>query len=386
MARGSVKARPLKDGTVRYRVKWEDRGPDGARRHHSATRPTKKAADALLAQKLAEVDRGDFVARSKESVGAFLDRWLVAASPGWRGATELAYRSIVRKRIAPRLGEVPLARLDAAAIQGLYAELLAAGYAAKSVQLTHTVLHGALARAVTWRLIPRNPADGALLPRRERPVPVAWTAEEATRFLAATVDDDEHALWRVTLDTGMRIGEGLALGWADVDLANGVVTVHRTLTRTRGGEWVVGDSAKTASGRRSVPIGGATVAALRRHRARQAERRLLAGGAWHDRGIVFDRGDGRPHDPTTVGSRFARAVSAAGVARLTPHGLRHTTATLLLGASVHPKIVQERLGHKSIRETMDLYSHVLPTMQGEAATAMEELLGGGARPRRGHGG
>ena len=198
----------------------------------------------------------------------------------------------------------------------------------------------------------------------------------------AMAGSDDAALYRLALDGGLGIGECLALGWSDVDRERGVVSVRRTLTRDAGGRWVVGAVAKTAARRRAVPIGPGTMAALRGQLARQAERRLACPG-WHDLGLVFDWSDGRPCCPPTVQQRFARAVRRAEAPPLTFHGLRHTCATLLLGAGVHPKIVQERLGHKTVAMTMDRYSHVAPGMQGTAAEALEAILGAGARPKRG---
>ncbi|MCC7023316.1 MAG: site-specific integrase [Thermomicrobiales bacterium] len=386
MARGSVKARPMQDGTVRYRIKWESRGPDGKRRYHSATRATKKEAEAFLSSKLQEVNEGTFVIASKETVAQYLERWLEASAPGWSEATCMQYGAIVRARIVPHLGALPLSRLDALTIQTAYATLTAAGYAPESIRVTHTVLHAALGRAVAWRLLPHNPADGVTPPSIPVAAPAAWSATEAAAFLTHRPADRFAPLWRLGLDSGMRLGELLALGWRDVDLARGVVSVRRTLTRTAApgqGSWKIGEIAKTASSRRSIVIGPTTVAALRSHRARQAERKLAAGAAWLDMGLVFDRGDGHWLAPCVPRRAFERAVAASGVSPLTPHGMRHTMATLLLTAGVHPKIVQERLGHRSIQMTLDRYSHVTMTMQEDAAASLDALLGGEARPRRG---
>src|SRR5215207_5997959 len=109
MARGSITPRPTKDGKVRYRVKWESRGPNGQRRHHSATATTKKAAEILLNEKLSDVDDGTFLVASKETVGQFLERWLEASAPKWSESTQHAHSLVVRTRIKPRIGTVPLA-------------------------------------------------------------------------------------------------------------------------------------------------------------------------------------------------------------------------------------------------------------------------------------
>jgi integrase len=382
MARGSITPRPTKDGKVRYRVKWESRGPDGSRRHHSATRSTKKAAETLLSEKLAEVDDGTFVVASKETVSQFLERWLAASAPGWSEATLYQYRSRVR-RMDPWLGQLPLARLDELSIQNCYAGLTSSGYAPESVASAHRVLHSALAQAVAWRLLPRNPADGARVPRREGATPKAWNADEAETFVAKTAKDRLGALWLLGLDSGMRVGEMLALRWRDLDVSRGVVSVQRTLTRTATGGWKIGDHAKSSKSRRAIPLDTDTVRALRNLRAPQNERRLACGGSWVDHDLIFDRGNGEWINPARVREAFAAAVHRAGVTELTPHGMRHTMATLMLEAGIHPKVVQERLGHTSIQMTLDRYSHVSMTMQHDAAQLMGSILSGKARPGRG---
>jgi integrase len=387
MARGSITPRPTKDGKVRYRVKWESRGPDGSRRHHSATTATKKAAENLLAQKLDEVNDGTFVVASRETVGQYLERWLSAASFRYADATVYQYGREIRLRIVPQLGGVALAKLDQITIQSMYANLLESKTPVATVIQTHKVLHTALAQAVAWRLLTRNPADGVSVPRLEPSAPLVWTQDEAEAFLisAAAEKDPLLALWELGLDSGMRIGEMLSLSWSDVDRERGLVSVRRTLTGTREGGWKIGEHAKTSSSRRSIDLSPYTMAALRTWGARQAERRLAAGTHWQDLGLVFDRGNGQWINPNTVRAAFDRAVAKAKVTRITPHGMRHTMATLLLGAGVHPKIVQERLGHSSIQMTLDRYSHVSMSMQQQATEVLAEVLHGGrVRPKRGH--
>src|SRR5207245_96479 len=121
---------------------------------------------------------------------------------------------------------------------------------------------------------------------------------------------------------------------------------------------------------------------LRRHRAEQAKERLLLGPSYQDHGLVLARADGRPLDPAETTRTFGRLVRKAGVRPLSLHKLRHTHATLLLGANVHPKVVSERLGHATVGITLDTYSHVLPTLQEEAARKLDALLAQGAASRR----
>jgi integrase len=383
MARGSVVPRPTTDGKKRYRIKWESRGPDGTRVYHSATRRTKDEADRFLADKLKEVNDGTFVVASKETIGQFLHRWLDASAPRWAEATQYGHSLVVTARIEPRIGAVPLARLDALTIQAFYAELTEAGYAPSTVGETHAVLNAALKRAVAWRILPRNPMDGVTPPAKRTKAPRVWSAAQAATFLEKTKDHRLNQLWRLGLDSGMRLGELLVLSWDDLDLDRGVVAVRRTLTRRRDRGWKIGDVPKTSSSRRSIVIGPATVSALRSLRPKQAQRRLRCGAAWVDYGLVFDRGNGEWLAPATVQAAFERDVTIAKVPELTPHGMRHTMATILLAAGVHPKVVQERLGHSSIQMTLDRYSHVTTSMQQDAADVLDGLIGDGARPGRG---
>lgn len=388
MARGSVKARPSTDGKrVSYRVKWETRGPDGKRKHHSATRSTKKEADALLIEKQKEVNDGAYVDSSTEPLGAYLARWLEAIAPTVSESTIHSRTSIIKTRIVPALGRVPLAQLDPITIQTFYADQ-ARRYAPATVRHTHMVLGAALARAVKWRLIPRNPTDDALLPSLPRPTATVWSAAECATFLQAVRKENHRflPLWQLALDSGMRAGELLALTWRDValDRDNPTVSVHRTVTRGTDGRYKLGEFPKTKASRRSIVIGDVTVTALRAYRINQHQRRLQLGPRWHNHDLVFDRGDGELIHPSVIRGSLDRLLDRnPSIPRLTMHGLRHTMATLALEGGINPKVVQERLGHATIQMTMDRYSHVTQSMQVDAADIINALLLGHSRPKRG---
>jgi integrase len=383
-----VKPRPSTDGKRNsYRAKWETRGPDGKRKHHSKTFRTKKEADAFLIAKQKEVNDGIYVDASKETLGAYLERWLAAMAPTWTESTLRNRASVVRHRIVPALGTVPLAQLDAITVQSFYADQVKR-YAPNTVRVTHAVLDAALGRAVKWRLIPRNPTDDALLPSISRPAPVVWTAAECAAFLMAVRDDSHRfaALWQLALETGMRIGEILGLSWRDVSLDRDepTVSVRRTLTRDKKGKYKLGEVPKTQASRRSIVIGVDTAKALRTHRAQQSQRRLLLGRRWHNHDLVFDRGDGELLNDNVVAKSLDRfLLRHPEFPRITMHGMRHTMATLALDAGVNPKVVQERLGHASIQMTLDRYSHVSMSMQADAAHVISTLLRDASRPKRG---
>jgi integrase len=170
----------------------------------------------------------------------------------------------------------------------------------------------------------------------------------------------------------MRRGEALGLRWREVDLDKGKLRVVQTVIQTRG--HVSLSEPKTAKGRRPISLDKATVAVLREHRKRMLEERLLVGPDFNDRGFVFHRPDGVWLHPNAVSDQFLRRAAAHGLPRITLHGLRHTWATLALEQGIHPKVVQERLGHSTIAITLGIYSHVAPTLHDEAADEIAKLI------------
>jgi len=196
-----------------------------------------------------------------------------------------------------------------------------------------------------------------------------------TKLLAAADEEGYGALFTVSAHTGLRRSELLGLQWKDIDLTHGSLSVQRSLHHIPKQGYVITEP-KSARGRRTIALGPALINELRRHRAMQAEQRLVAGSVWQSSEWVFTRPDGRPLDPAIVSRRFSKLVLKLELPKVRLHDLRHTHATLLLAEGVHPKIVQERLGHSSISITLDTYSHVLPGLQEQAAVAFESALAG----------
>jgi integrase len=202
---------------------------------------------------------------------------------------------------------------------------------------------------------------------------VPLSAEEVRRLLAAATDDRLEALWVLAVHTGMRQGELLALKWTDVDLEAGKIRVRRTLTR-ESGHYTLGEP-KTKKSRRTVKLTGAATEVLRSHLSRQMADMDQLGDLYRDQGLVFTTDSGAPLNPSNVRNRNLRRLTRkAELPEIRFHDLRHTCATLLLSRNVHQKIVQEMLGHSTVAITLDTYSHVLPGMGDQAATAMEDAL------------
>jgi integrase len=352
------------------------KGPDGKRirKWHSGYR-SKKAAETAQVELLSALGRGAYVAPSNRTTGLFLrEDWLPGLRAQVRPSTWAEHKSKVEVHLAPALGGVPLQRLTPGHLNALYADLLERGLSARTVLHVHATIRRALADATRWGLVSRNVALLASPPRPGRPELQVWTATDLRSFLAFVEHDRLYALWLLAASTGMRRGELLGLQWPDVDLSRARVAVRRSLVTV--GHQVVVSEPKTAKGRRSVALDPTTVAALKAWRKVQTAERLAWGPAWTDSALVFTREDGRPLHPREVTRAFTRHLLAAELPMIRLHDLRHTHATLALAAGVHPKVVQERLGHANIAITLDTYSHAVPALEEEAARTVAALVFG----------
>jgi integrase len=171
----------------------------------------------------------------------------------------------------------------------------------------------------------------------------------------------------------MRRGEILGLRWSDLDLDAGSLSIGQTLVVVDS--QAVLSEPKTGAGRRTLALDPATIAALRSHRARQAEERLMYGREWRDSGLVFVREDGEPINPERLSKWFDQRVTRTGLPRITFHGLRHSYVTMLLRAGQPLRTVSQRVGHSSPNVTSAVYAHVLPGDDEAAALAGAKLLG-----------
>ena len=332
---------------------------------------------------LHDLGQGSYVVRRKITVAEWGQEWLAAQAIGsLRATSKASQRSNLVKHLLPKLGNIKLQALSRERILAHYAWLASQGRGGtqgrplsnNTLRHIHATLHCLLRDAVRANLLARNPASDIALPRvgiEARDARLnAWNATELAAFLAATKDDRLNALWHTLAMTGMRRGEALALRWDDLDLERGAVSINKS--RVALDRRVIESATKTGRAR-VVQIDPETVAVLRAHAQAQLEELADNPEALEQR-FVFTSAAGAPLMPCTVSHRFTSEVRRAALPYLSLHGLRHTHATLLLLAGVPAKIVQERLGHSSITVTMDIYSHVLPGMDADAAVVFGRLV------------
>jgi len=221
-------------------------------------------------------------------------------------------------------------------------------------------------------LVGRNVAEAVDPPRVERKNLASLAPEDIPQFLEAAQDTPYSVLFYTALYTGMRLGELLGLRWCDVDLDMASLSVVQSLYKRCGVCKMI--EPKTSHSRRQIAMSPSLALLLRKHKTDQQAQRILLGKPLADSDLVFCHPDGEPLDPGVVSHTFSKVLKKAGLPHIRFHDLRHTHATLLLKAGIHPKIVSERLGHASVGITLDTYSHVLPGLQERAAERFDEML------------
>ncbi len=327
-----------------------------------------------LAAALRAHEEGLLSTKATQTLSAYLEQWLENfAKPSVRPGTFASYElNVLRAR--ELLGWIRLNELTSAHIQAAYATLMKRGLAARTVWRMHMVLHRALRQAVLAGIMLRNPVDGVSRPKARHYEIRTLSIQETRRLFEVTKDHRLHALWVLLTTTGLRLGEALGLKWEDIDFEMGKLSVRRALQREKGIGFVLVEP-KTARSRRTVYLAPGTATALKQHRQRQAKERKAAGNIWQEKfDLVFKSEVGKPMQDGQVSWRFHKALKEAGLPRIRIHDLRHTAATQLLERGVHPKVVQEMLGHSTITLTLDTYSHVIPRLHAQAATEMQKLF------------
>lgn len=341
---------------------------------------TKRKAEEECARLITAIKNGNYVEPTKQTIAEFLDEWLDFIKPSVAPKTHERYTEILQKGVAPLLGDVTLAKLKTDRIDGAFTKALTdgrrdgkGGLSPRTVHHMRRVLIKALSQAVTWDRLTKNPATATTPPKVERKKMLAYDAAQTAELL------DAIRLTRMFIPTllavmcGLRRGEILALRWGRVDLGDNrrQLSVVESAEQTKEGVRYK----EPKSGRaRTVSLSSTVIAELKAHRARQAEEQLRLGLRPDGESFVVAQVDGSAIQPRSLTHEWVRILGKTSLPRIRFHDLRHTHASQMLSAGVHPKIASERLGHSSIGITLDLYSHVMPGMQADAAEQVDAAI------------
>ncbi len=339
-----------------------------------SVRGTKKEAEKRLAELLHQLGNGTFIKPGKTTVAEYLRKWLEDyCSASLAPRTTEGYESIVRCHLIPSLGKIPLTQLKPEHIQSVYSKGLSTGLSHRTIRYIHATLHKSLQTAVKLGMLLRNPTDAVEPPKAQRREMSTMNESDIHIFLEFAKSTPYYTLFYLALFTGMRRSELLALRWCDVDLILCQLSITRALHQLQDGSRVF-TQPKTAKGRRLISLSPSTALVLGEHRERQEQIRQNIGSTLTEDVLVFCHEDGSPLLPNSVSHAWTKLANRAGLKGIRLHDARHTHASLMLKQGVHPKIVQERLGHASIQITLDTYSHVAPGLQQAAANRFDDIV------------
>lgn len=368
---GFIEERTTKTGDPRWVARWHD-----GTKWRGETFRTLDEAERKLHSVGGDKRTGRYTPDSEMTVSELVAEYIKRGASRWSENTTANYRQIARTIVDPSIGSKRIRNVSPRTIQN-WVDDLSDHYSPARIEVIRAVVGGAFAEAERLDLVPRNPVRGIRGPKGTRSKKETWTQEEAGKVVAYVRDDPElYAFYRVALSTGMRPGEMRALRWQDVDTAGSTITVRHSVSRDAEFRPVIGKTTKTGKVR-AIAVPASTIDALQRWRSVYLERRLQA-PFWRDLDLVFPRPDGNVLPQQTIAKRHNRVCDGAGVPRISPHGMRHTYATMSMAAGIPVKVVSEALGHASVKTTLDIYQHVDATMQRSAAELLGDILDKGA--------
>lgn len=371
-------------GSIRERSKgrWEIRvelgqGPNGERKRKIVQfRGNKTEANKKLRELLTSLDKGIPVSTKKITLGQWLSKWMAEyIVPNKRQKTIERYEGLIQKHIIPDLGSLELTKLTPSEIRTLEAKLTTEGMAPKGVELVHTVISGAYKFALQEDLVWRNPAKSVTPPkvvRKDVEPPEISKVKEILQL----AEQERHSLYPclyLMAHTGLRRGEALGLRHQDMNLEVGLISVVQTVGRSLH-KGIIIEPTKTTYSRRIVDLDDDTVAVLRAHIGKQLLHRMELDGAYEDNGLVFPDALGKPLNPMTLTRAFQSFAKRLGLTGAKLHDLRHFHASVMLQNGQSLLLVSKRLGHASIATTGDIYGHLLPGWQKEAANAFAKAM------------
>ena len=319
------------------------------------------------------IDDGMTYASTKVTFEEFITGWLSSSKASIKRTTWTHYNQVMHSYVIPFIGHVKVKDLRPDQIQGLYDQLLAQGGGTYTVIKIHTVLRSALSQAVKTGMIGRNPASVTKPPKAPFREMKIYDESQVNQMLVSSKNNRLDALYHFAVTTGMRQIELLGLKWADLNWKNQTIKIERQLVRPDG-RGIQSAPPKTKFGRRILTLGTRTIEVLKCHKKHQQSEVQSAGDRWIEHDLIFPNTLGNPIHPRNLLRDFYQLLRDAGLPKIRFHDLRHTSASLMLNHGVPLIVVCRRLGHSKPSITLDVYGHLIPGTQLEAAEKIDDLV------------
>lgn len=375
------------NGSVRRRSKnsWEltldlGKDADGKRQRRFVNVKGKRTdADRKLRELMASLDKGLPINTKKITVSEWLDRWIAEhIAPTKRQRTIERYSDVARKHIAPHIGHMQLTDITPSDVKALEAAWATQGMSVPGIEYGHRILSAALKAAVQMELIFRNPAQLVTPPRAEKQEVLPPSVSAVNSILADSIDHDDELCPAIHLIaySGIRRGECLGLHWQQVDFNRQEISIISSLVRSAE-KGLIFEPPKSTASRRVINLDDGTMEVLRAHKVRQMEHRLTMAQSYEDNDLVFPNEYGQPLNPMRLTRALDRAGKRIEAEHVKLHDLRHFHASVLLQSGQSPVLVSKRLGYSSVSMTLDIYAHLMPGWQREAAEVFAKAMNQG---------
>ena len=374
------------ESSYRLRVSGGYTG-DGKRITYKKTIQAKNKTEAQkeLALFITEIQTGQALSAKKMRLRDYADFWINNyAIPNLSPKTYERYKSMLKARILPYLGNMYLDKIQPMQLMYLYQELSECTYtrknethklSSKTILEHHRLLHSMLQQAVYWQMIPYNPASRVRPPKARRPN-INFYDDVQTIALIKALEGEElkfRVIILLTIFTGLRRGEVLGLEWQDIDFKNSSVTV-RQASQYVSSIGIYTKDPKTETSNRIISIPESITKLLKEYQRKQLKNRLLLGDKWIETNRLFVQSNGAPMHPDTITKWFRQFLEDKNLPHITFHGLRHTHATLLISQGLDVRTVSNRLGHAQTSTTLNIYAHAFAKMDREASEKLDNLL------------
>lgn len=348
--------------------------PDGKKKY--VTDKTRSGVSKKLKELQKSIAAGTLITARPETVESYLWAWLERKTR-LKETTYHNYKNAILLSCV-HIGTIKLTKLTGDDLQKMYT-IMQTRLAPSTIRGIHKVLRTAFKDAVKRKKLSVSPCADVEQPEDSTEEATALTADQCMQLVSTARNTNLDCLITFTLATALRRGELLGLRWSDIDLTEKTVKVQRTasyLPDKQTGKWrYVETTPKSKAGKRTIPLADFALVALKAHKIKQLEQRLIAGLSWKDNDLVFPGQTGKHIPISTLQDQFKKIVVRSGVPDIRIHELRHSSATMLLKMGVDMKIIQKILGHSNYATTANIYGHVLIDMQEGAIEKLDDLFG-----------